>query len=499
MKLEEDGKYYYEVEPKRELKKEDYKSIRDMMFRVRGSIIHTEIISDKKFYFEFIERYVYVYTDDKDKKDKIKISYSPGQIEFKTKNKTEIRYIFSLEQYYKTLDYFGIKFPWSNNIDLNNENIKELIYHNSFIKQPVTIEDITTFDLNLYNEKKNNSKFYYFEDIKTFKDLSKFVKYYLKEDIEINKYEEKDFININDYIITPDSKFEIYNLFERTYFYDSKKEYFFTGPNSIGKTINLLLLSNFNFKNSRNAYYNLKALENNKKYFEMIVYESRHLFDNNQEWENAFRRIVKEAGRYEYNIINELIKICGEKADESNIKYCFILDEITFDKRGENAIIENLDKIRKSISKTNNCFLIGCCSINNEGVRDVLLHQRFSYNEKYKLNLDVKSGYISLYDETKEKSKGDKYLKILGNLPKYLNFKDLLNMKILNLIKKKIKKDIIKFYNSDIYKLSISDLENIDVNKSYQYIDSFKNFLEKIPTQYSLLIITISKLIMLFH
>ena len=128
MKLEEDGKYYYEVEPKKELEKEDYAPILDKINRSREPIIHTEIISGKKYYYEFIERYVYVYTDDINKKDKIKISYSPGKIEFKTKNKTEIRYIFYFEQYYKTLDYFGIKFPWSKNILLNKQNLEDYIF-----------------------------------------------------------------------------------------------------------------------------------------------------------------------------------------------------------------------------------------------------------------------------------------------------------------------------------------------------------------------------------
>ena len=74
---------------------------------------------------------------------------------------------------------------------------------------------------------------------------------------------------------------------------------------------------------------------------------------------------------------------------------------------------------------------------------------------------------------------------MLGNLPNYINFRDSLNMKMLNLIKKKIKKDIEKFYDDDRYgRLSLSYLEKIDINKSYDNRDYFKNFLEKIPTQY---------------
>ena len=487
MKLEEDGKYYYEVEPKKELEKEDYAPILDKINRSREPIIHTEIISGKKFYYEFIDGCVYVYTDDMDEKDKIKISYSPGQIEFKTKNKTEIRYIFSLEQYYKTLDYFGIKFPWSKRIVLSQGNIKNIIYFNRTFDLFVTIEDITVFDINLSNEKKFNSIF----NIKTFGDLSNFVKYYLNDDIEINKYEEKDFININDFNINTDSKFEIFSFFDKINFFDyferiDEKEYFFTGPSSIGKTITLLLFSNSNTKKRRSAYFNLKELRYNEKYFEIIAYESRHFFDNNEDWENAFRRIINENHDNYFSILCELIKICGEKDNESNIKYYFIFDEITFDNIDKvNYLFDELNYFPNLIAKTNNCHLIGCCSLEGKGVKDILLNQRFSFNRKYSLDLRFKTSFMNYFYEKKEEIEGNKYLKMLGNLPKYINFRDSLNMKMLNLIKKKIKKDIEKFYDNDRYgRPSLSDLEKIDVNRTFDNRDYFKNFLEKIPTQY---------------
>ena len=156
-----------------------------------------------------------------DKKDKIKISYSPGKIEFKTKNKTEIRYIFSLEQYYKTLDYFGIKFPWSKDMVLSKKNINTIIYDSNYLERPVIIEDITIFDINLSEEKKNYSKYEYeidYRNLNKFRDLSEFVLYYLMEDLEIKKYEEKDFINQEEFMIKADSKLEIYNYYERIFF-----------------------------------------------------------------------------------------------------------------------------------------------------------------------------------------------------------------------------------------------------------------------------------------
>ena len=250
------------------------------------------------------------------------------------------------------------------------------------------------------------------------------------------------------------------------------------------KYSNLLLISKLNDKIRRYAYFNLKTLEKNKKYFEIIAYESRNLFDNNQDWEDAFRRVLDENYDDFYSIICELIKICGEKNNESNIKYCFILDEIEFDSTFENKInFKNINYIRNSISKTNNCYLLGCCSLSNDKVKDLLLNQRYYYNGENSFYLEYFTSFI--HSDIDKQIKDNKYLKMLGNLPKYIYFKDKLNMKILNLIKKRIKNDIVKFYDrKKQLHLSLSDLEKIDVNKFYENRYDFKEFLKKIPIQY---------------
>ena len=213
------------------------------------------------------------------------------------------------------------------------------------------------------------------------------------------------------------------------------------------KYSNLLLISKLNDKIRRYAYFNLKTLEKNKKYFEVVACESRNLFDNNQDWEETFRRVLDENYDGIYSIICELIKICGEKDNESNIKYCFILDEIEFDSTFENKInFKNINYIRNSISKTNNCYLLGCCSLSNDKVKYLLLNQRYYYNGENSFYLEYFTSFI--HNDIDKQIKDNKYLKMLGNL---------------------------KFYErKKQFHLSLSDSEKIDVNNFYENRYYFK-------------------------
>ena len=67
-------------------------------------------------------------------------------------------------------------------------------------------------------------------------------------------------------------------------------------------------------------------------------------------------------------------------------------------------------------------------------------------------------------------------MEILGNLPRYKNIKNLLNKKIINILTKKIKEKIEKFYNKN--KLSLSDLEKleIEINKPFKERKAFDYF-----------------------
>ena len=486
MKLEEDGKYYFDVEPKKELEGEFFESIIKGLIENRETI-HEEKISGKIFYFEFQAKASYIYTDSN---NKIEVSNSPLKIEFKTENKTEQRFIISLSQFNKTLKYFGINFPWSKNIMLNEDNLKKLIYHNILINNKVvTIEDANIFQEIKLDQKKNEngSIFENINKITKLEDLSKYIDKYLKYNIEIFKYEEKDFIDEKKYEISTKSNFEIFDLYGRILYIGvlediSDKEYFFTGPYSIGKTFTLLLFANNNTKKSRKAYFNLEILKSNKQYFEILAYESRNLFDDNETWKNTFIEIKDKEKRDPLSIISYLITKVSSK--EKDTKYFFILDQIKFQSISKYDIeFQGIQSLRQLIKQTQNCFLIGCCSINYKGVKDILFGNWFSIkNDPSTINLN----YIRTFNkggQNHKNYKDNKVLKLLGFLPRFINIKDNLNKKILNISTKKIKEKIIKYYNKNKL-LSISNLTKIEINKPFENRNAFQLFLERIPFKY---------------
>ena len=491
MELEEDGNYYFDTEPKIKFQYSFFEPIRNKLMNSEDTI-HIEIISGKKFYFELSRNIVFIYNHI-NLNNKAKISAFPPKIQFKimeNENKEKIyeRYIFSKSQYEKTLNYFDIKFPWSRNYELNEENINILIYHSVIVNETVTIEDINIFNINYFNEPENKTLSEFNKNIKKLKDLSRFVHFYIKNEINIYNYEERKFIKEEDFILNIDSEFISYDLVRREqywqFFEDIKDEYFFTGPHSIGKTFTLLSFSNYNRKIIRKAYFNLEVLKSNKQYFEIIAYEARHLFDDNDSWKNAFIKIKE---RDPFAIIKSLIETVSSKTEE---KFIFILDQIKFQSTKEEDIeFQQIKSIRKIIKNTKNCFLIGCCSINYKGVKDILFDQWFSFNNrtitlKYITKILTNSAYDSQIDiEYIEENKENKFLKMLGGLPRYMNIKNVLNKKILNVMIKKIKEKIQHFYNKNKL-LSFSNLEEIKVNESFQNLIDFKLFLEKIPFKY---------------
>jgi len=483
MILEKDGKYYFDVEPKKELEYQFFIEVRDKIIQKTDSNLQIESICRKQFYFELNLGTTFIYDNSQKKTE---ISNSPTKIKFKTKNKTETRYIFSLDQYKKTLLYFGISFPWSKDLILNENNLKKLIYNQIIINKLVTVEDANVFDIKLSDEKENKTINELKKNIKKLEDLSKYISFYIKNNIDLFKYEEKNFIKEKDFVIQPNSEFQVFDITQRMqlwyYFQESlQKEYFFTGPYSIGKTFTLLLFANYDIKCNRKAYYNLETYRTNKQYFEIIAYESRHLFNGNESWKEEFLKIQDKGIKDPFSIIIYLINLVS-KEKESKTKYFFILDQIKFQNNNEKDLeFQGIKAIRNAIKNSENCFLIGCCSINYKGVKDILFENWFFINEK---KCDIEMDYINTFKEAEGNSKdNNKYLKILGNLPRYKNIKNILNKKIINILTKKIKEKIEKFYNKNEL-LSLHDLKKIEINKPFQNENDFKIFLEKIPFKY---------------
>ena len=351
------------------------------------------------------------------------------------------------------------------------------------------IQDINIFNLNLSEELNIN-------DIK-FKDLSKFISYYIKNNINFDEYEEKNFINKNEYYLDINSKYisfidiEKMNLliqlniqFER-----GKKEFFFTGPYSIGKTFSLLehKLNNLSDKSKKVAYYNIEVLSKEDNYFEIIAYESRHLFEKNEEWKNIFLEVLKSNLKGYFNILIKLIELIPQaNSFNQSTKYIFILDQIKFKSIDKNNYeYSQISKIRQIIKKSTNYFLIGCCSINYKGVKKLLFKNWFNTNIlDNNSDIDVPQIY---YISTLQSGENDdnKYLNSLGNLPRYRYFKNNLDSKFINIMCKIIKKKLLKFYGDDIYFASakLKDLQS-KINISISNNQEFEKFLDESPIKF---------------
>ena len=101
MKLGEDAKYYFDVDGGKELEIGYYKNIRTQVIFSPKLKKYDMKISGRTFFFESSLKFFYVYTVSSKKTE---LSHSPVHMIFKGKNKTEERYIFSLEQFKKALE-----------------------------------------------------------------------------------------------------------------------------------------------------------------------------------------------------------------------------------------------------------------------------------------------------------------------------------------------------------------------------------------------------------
>ena len=132
--------------------------------------------------------------------------------------------------------------------------------------------------------------------------------------------------------------------------------------------------------------------------------------------------------------------------------------------------------------------MIVCSSINYKGVKESLLKNWF-HNKDINMPLyELKNYIINYKDYIKEEDKKNNNLKLLGFFPRYYQMKNILNKKIINVLKKKIKDKIKKFYNNNNH-LIIDNIRQIKymINKKLD-LNEFKNFINKTkPIKYFLL------------
>ena len=497
MYIDEDGIYCIGKEKKlkitRELIDKLYKELSRPLYISNESLIYTVNVEEKVYKFTFLkENYnLLTYIDENGKW--YTVENRAASFIFRVKGQDNERDIFSYKQYEKNLEIFNYSFPWSEDNILTKSFIENKIFENDG-RYPIIVVDIN------FNELKKSEN----NIVNSFKDLSKYINFYLKDEVELEKYEENNFIDKNIFKIEPDSKINVFFRDNRKLFTDSiinkfikgTKEFFFTGLHSIGKTFTLLLFKSEIHEQIIKVYFNMEALKT-EKFLEIIIYESQKLFDNENKWKDAFIQLknkISDSNNH-LNILYNLIKLFVQKYAKKEIKYVIILDQIKFEKIGDEEY-NFINSVRKVIKSSNNVHLIGCCSINYKGVKDILF---YNWNKEEKEEKEEKEDdkkeeeeeenipelfYVRQSEFFGEKiNESNKYLNLLGNIPRFKNIENKLNSKIVNLFLKKIKEKFFKFYGlNEFYKFK--KIENIPVTKKFKNMKDFLDKLQKIPFKY---------------
>ena len=440
-------------------------------------------------------------------KKTISLFQEPKKIKFPD---NELIDIYSLEQLKELLTEHRIDFPLYNDKILSFEELKDKLG---------SIKEIKNFDFNvIFNETIILEQKINDQEQFTYEDLSKYIKLYLKTDVikDSNKFIENKFITIPE--LEPNLKFNYYedkdrNSFNpKNKFLNSKyKEIFLTGPHGIGKTFTLLYLSiNEKFRKKKiekelkkkisekksnkrilkdeldqlikredinTAYFNLEILSTNKDSFKIIIYETRYLFDSYEEYKNFYKELYDQIHGEDFLLFIYIIfKEFSKK--QKNKKIFIIFDQFKY--KNDDDLLK-FDNIRNLVSGSSDLYLIFCSSLNYKGVKASLInYAEISLNNS-------KIPYFFYFNKlinNKNKFNNNIFLQKLGYLPRYCEINDLLSNKILNIIKKRIKIKVKKFYDNNEYKM-VKEIENFKNNIEKELnSNTFNDILNNFPIKY---------------
>ena len=269
-------------------------------------------------------------------------------------------------------------------------------------------------------------------------------------------------------------------------FRNGAKEFFFTGLKSIGKTFTLLIFNFIKQNSIKTTYFNLEALNKEKDFIKIIIYESQTLFDNKEDWKDAFvllKNKINDSKNF-LRIILNLIQLLANKYMKKGIEYIIILDQIKF-KKIEDNVYKDICSIREIVQNTKNLYLIGCCSLNYKGVKEILFFNFSKTKESPNINKIPKLIYInsSKFADKKENQVSNKYLNLFGDNLRFRNIENKLNPKIINLFLKKTKEKLLKFYVTHEF-IQFEKIENIPVLNNFKQTTDFLDELNKIPFKY---------------
>ena len=177
------------------------------------------------------------------------------------------------------------------------------------------------------------------------------------------------------------------------------------------------------------AYFNLEILSKQSNYTEIIIYETRYLFDNKEDYQKFYKDLYNELTNKNYlififTIFEKFVKLYPDK------KIFIILDHFKYK---EEKDIDALKETRDLVKRYLNLYLIVCCSLNYKGVKKALI---FNLNKN---NQDERIPNFKLYNKLTDNKllfQNNIYLEKLKYLPRYCEIINTLSQKSLNLLKK---------------------------------------------------------------
>ena len=225
------------------------------------------------------------------------------------------------------------------------------------------------------------------------------------------------------------------------------------------------------------TYFNLEILSKNSNSFEIIIYETRYIFDSYDEYKNFYKQLYNKISKFNFLffiklIFEEFIKLKKKK----NI--FIIIDKFKYKSEED---LKKLEEIRKIVKESSTLFLIICSSLNYKGVKTSLINSKKNTIDNTNIPKFVYFNKLTNNDKIFEKNI---YLEKLGYLPRYCQNINILSNKILNIFKKRIKNKIKCFYNNDERKL-VNEIEklNLIIDKTLDN-DNFIKILDNYPIKY---------------
>ncbi len=420
-----------------------------------------------------------------------------------TENQTEEIIAFSDVQFEAILKSRGIKYSTANSIILTNQ-LKEVIY-DSVNEMKLEIKNIPLEKI--FSEPKETNN--------VFGKFSKYISLYMKTKFDVKDFPENKYFKESDFLIKKEDSFDYYytagdkrsKIIKYLFNIVKKgKTHFITGPHGIGKTFTLLaFLAYSKPKEIRYIYLNLDILKKEKNKMMIFFYEARNLFDNEEEFINAFKYIQdnlkmsslkSQRKNFFLNLKDELLSIVIclveyidlEKSKKNpNLMFAIIIDQFKYINDDEyNCRL--LIKL-KEIIDAKKCFsLIVCSSLNYNGIKNNLINSILNIQNKSKFFFELEN---EICDKLYMK-KPNEFLKLLGYLPRYCQNQKLINKKYINLMKKIIKKKFFKFYSNifinkhiDAEDLMIIRLKYIKAKRNCQLTnDEMIDFIRENPIKY---------------